>query len=175
MMNNRCFCNWTGSQRNDDSDRCGWQWDCHSGGMGERRHEQRAITCSAWTEGDRTNTWLHIQQLHFPTTSSVSLILLETLKPFVLYFQCVQLWLMFSFYSAYSCLPLAHRWQRGMGSISGGWSTLTSRPTVVCVRACCSASGNKDSAAPVRVYSRHQRAAMDFIHSTNEAEESHIF
>lgn len=63
---------------------------------------------------------------------------------------------------------LTHRWQRGMGSISGGWSTLTSRPIVACVRACCSASGSRDSAAPVRGHSHHQGAVVHLIHSTND-------
>lgn len=62
-------------------------------------------------------------------------------------------------------LLLPHRWRRGMGSIFGGWSTLTSRPIVVCVRACCLASESRDSAAPVRAQSRHQGAAAPITHT----------
>lgn len=57
---NVCVCNVTGAQRHDDSDRCGWQWDCDSGGVGEGRHEQRAFTCFAWAQGDRQCIRLHI-------------------------------------------------------------------------------------------------------------------
>ena len=54
MINNgQMCCNWTGAQRHDDSHRCGRQWDSHSGGMGERRNEQCAFTCSAWTGGQK--------------------------------------------------------------------------------------------------------------------------
>lgn len=61
------FCNWTVAQRHDDSNRCGWQWDCHSRGMGEGRHEQCAFNCSARTKGDRTIISLHLQHFCFPT------------------------------------------------------------------------------------------------------------
>lgn len=50
-----CFCYSTGSQRHDDGHRRGQQWDGHSGGMAEGRHEQHPFTCAAWTEGDIRN------------------------------------------------------------------------------------------------------------------------
>lgn len=63
MINNHLvFCDWTGARRHDDSNWCGWQWDCHSGGVAEGRHEQCAFTRPTWTEGEN-NIWLHTQ--HF--------------------------------------------------------------------------------------------------------------
>lgn len=60
MINNgQMSSNWTGTQRHDDGHRCGRQWDSHSGGMGEGRHEQCAFTRSAWTEGHKANIWVH--------------------------------------------------------------------------------------------------------------------
>lgn len=69
------------------------------------------------------------------------------------------------FKNLFAFLSPCHRWQRGMGSIFGGWSTLTSRPIVVCVRACCLASGSRDSAAPVRGHSRHLGAVMHHVYT----------
>lgn len=62
----------------------------------------------------------------------------------------------FSFQSS----PHISRFRSGTASISGGWSTLTSPPTAACVRTCCWASANRDSAAPVRAPGRQQGAAV---------------
>lgn len=51
----------TGSQRHDDGNRRGQQWDSHSGGMAEGRHEQHPFACVAWTEGDVRNTSLQVK------------------------------------------------------------------------------------------------------------------
>lgn len=68
-------------------------------------------------------------------------------------------------YFIFFYLLLTYRFRRGTASTSGGWSTLTSRPTAACVRACCWASENRDSAAPVRAPDRRQGAVVYPTHN----------
>lgn len=69
----------------------------------------------------------------------------------------------FSFQSS----PHISRFRSGTASISGGWSTLTSPPTAACVRTCCWASANRDSAAPVRAPVCQQEAVVYYTQNAS--------
>lgn len=65
-----------------------------------------------------------------------------------------------NFGSFFFVFVLSTRWRRRMGSTSGDWSISTGQPTAVCVGACCSASGSRDSAATVRAQRYRQGALL---------------